>query len=196
MSPEAARKILGTKPGAGAAAIIHAFRLLAVKYHPDRSLQPDAAERFREAVEARNVLLRNLPGGLSPEVEEVFRRRYENAVRLRESFQKYMASGRWRAEQSEKSVDDEIDPRNIFGTPEYDERNRREQEAQHGLAASGLPKNRSGLPRFRWPEDGTSAWWALWFVLWASSGLLWAIFFHRGSLNWDALLRFLGIWRG
>lgn len=33
-----------------------AFKRLALKYHPDRSPHPDAAERMRELIEARKLL--------------------------------------------------------------------------------------------------------------------------------------------
>jgi molecular chaperone DnaJ len=49
-------EVLGVPRDAGQQAIKGAFRKLARKYHPDRSTEPDAAERFREIAEAYRVL--------------------------------------------------------------------------------------------------------------------------------------------
>jgi molecular chaperone DnaJ len=48
--------VLGVPRSADAAAIKKAFRALASEYHPDVSDDPDAASRFREVVEAYEVL--------------------------------------------------------------------------------------------------------------------------------------------
>jgi curved DNA-binding protein len=49
-------KILGVKKSASADEIKSAYRKLARKYHPDVNKSPDAAEKFREASEAYEVL--------------------------------------------------------------------------------------------------------------------------------------------
>jgi molecular chaperone DnaJ len=48
--------VLGVRRDADGAAIKKAFRALASEYHPDVSPDPDAAARFREVVEAYDVL--------------------------------------------------------------------------------------------------------------------------------------------
>lgn len=48
--------VLGVKRDANAAQIKSAYRKLARKYHPDVNKAPDAAEKFREATEAYDVL--------------------------------------------------------------------------------------------------------------------------------------------
>jgi molecular chaperone DnaJ len=72
-------EVLGVPRDADAKAIKNAFRGLARKYHPDRSTEPDAEERFKEIAEAYGVLsdpakrasydARGLPGvaGVSPD---------------------------------------------------------------------------------------------------------------------------------
>ena len=47
---------LQVDPAADPEVIEAAFRRLAMKYHPDRSLDPAAAERMRELLEAKSVL--------------------------------------------------------------------------------------------------------------------------------------------
>jgi molecular chaperone DnaJ len=49
-------EILGVPRDADAQAIKSAFRSLALRYHPDRSREPDAEERFKEIAEAYAVL--------------------------------------------------------------------------------------------------------------------------------------------
>ena len=49
-------EVLGVPRDADARAIKNAFRRLARKYHPDRSTEPDAEERFKEIAEAYGVL--------------------------------------------------------------------------------------------------------------------------------------------
>jgi curved DNA-binding protein len=49
-------EILGVKRGAGEAEIKAAYRKLARKYHPDVNKESDAAEKFREATEAYEIL--------------------------------------------------------------------------------------------------------------------------------------------
>lgn len=49
-------EVLGVPRDADAAAIKRAFRKLAMRYHPDRSREPDAQERFKEIAEAYAVL--------------------------------------------------------------------------------------------------------------------------------------------
>jgi molecular chaperone DnaJ len=49
-------EVLGVAPDADARAIKDAFRKLALKYHPDRSREPQAEERFKEIAEAYAVL--------------------------------------------------------------------------------------------------------------------------------------------
>ena len=47
---------LQVDPAADPEVIDAAFRRLALKYHPDRSTDPNAAERMRELLEAKNIL--------------------------------------------------------------------------------------------------------------------------------------------
>ncbi len=49
-------QILQVDPAADPEVIDAAFRRLALKYHPDRSTDPQAPERMRELLEAKNVL--------------------------------------------------------------------------------------------------------------------------------------------
>ena len=49
-------EVLGVTRDTDDAAVKKAFRALAVKYHPDRSAEPDAEERFKEIAEAYAVL--------------------------------------------------------------------------------------------------------------------------------------------
>jgi molecular chaperone DnaJ len=49
-------EVLGTKKGASAAELKKAYRQLALKYHPDRNKEKDAAEKFKEISEAYEVL--------------------------------------------------------------------------------------------------------------------------------------------
>ncbi len=49
-------RVLGVRRGAGQEEIKKAYRLLARKYHPDVSKEPDAEEKFKEAAEAYEVL--------------------------------------------------------------------------------------------------------------------------------------------
>jgi molecular chaperone DnaJ len=49
-------EILGVPKGAGKSEIKKAYRKLALKYHPDRSKEPDASEKFKEVSEAYAVL--------------------------------------------------------------------------------------------------------------------------------------------
>jgi curved DNA-binding protein CbpA len=49
-------KSLGLRKGASARDIKKAFRKLALKYHPDKSSEPGAEDRFREIAEAYEVL--------------------------------------------------------------------------------------------------------------------------------------------
>lgn len=49
-------KILGVQKTATTAQIKKAFRKLALKYHPDRSKDPNAADKFRKIAEAYEVL--------------------------------------------------------------------------------------------------------------------------------------------
>jgi molecular chaperone DnaJ len=49
-------EILGVPRDADADAIRRAFRRLALKYHPDRSTEPEAQERFKQIAEAYAVL--------------------------------------------------------------------------------------------------------------------------------------------
>ena len=48
--------VLGVSRGASDDDIKKAFRRLALQYHPDRNSEPDAADRFKEATEAYQVL--------------------------------------------------------------------------------------------------------------------------------------------
>lgn len=48
--------VLGVSRDADAASIKAAFRALALKFHPDRSKEPDAEERFKEIAEAYAIL--------------------------------------------------------------------------------------------------------------------------------------------
>lgn len=56
MSQKDYYKSLGLKKGASARDIKKAFRKLALKYHPDKSDEPDAEQRFLEIAEAYEVL--------------------------------------------------------------------------------------------------------------------------------------------
>jgi hypothetical protein len=49
-------QVLQVDPAADPEVIDAAFRRLALKYHPDRSTDPQAAERMRELLEAKNIL--------------------------------------------------------------------------------------------------------------------------------------------
>jgi DnaJ-class molecular chaperone len=49
-------KILGVSKSASKKEIRKAYRKLALRYHPDKCSEPDAAERFREISEAYAVL--------------------------------------------------------------------------------------------------------------------------------------------
>ncbi|MCB1633817.1 MAG: DnaJ domain-containing protein [Xanthomonadales bacterium] len=49
-------KVLGVEPGADAATIKSAYRRLAKKYHPDKSSEAGAEDRFKEINEANEVL--------------------------------------------------------------------------------------------------------------------------------------------
>lgn len=49
-------EVLGVAPDADAKQIKDAFRRLALRYHPDRSTEPDAEERFKEIAQAYAVL--------------------------------------------------------------------------------------------------------------------------------------------
>ncbi len=49
-------EVLGVDKGANAKEIKKAYRKLAMKYHPDRSEEPDATEKFKEVSEAYAVL--------------------------------------------------------------------------------------------------------------------------------------------
>src|SRR5688500_4885384 len=49
-------EVLGVDRGADADAIKKAYRKLAMQYHPDRNSDADAAERFKEANRAYEVL--------------------------------------------------------------------------------------------------------------------------------------------
>uniref|UniRef100_A0A7S4QJF9 J domain-containing protein n=1 Tax=Alexandrium monilatum TaxID=311494 RepID=A0A7S4QJF9_9DINO len=49
-------EVLGVAKDATAAEVKKAYRRLALKWHPDKSTEPDAAERFREVAEAYEVL--------------------------------------------------------------------------------------------------------------------------------------------
>ena len=49
-------EVLGVEKSAGSGDLKNAFRRLARKYHPDRSTEPDAEERFKEIQEAYAVL--------------------------------------------------------------------------------------------------------------------------------------------
>ena len=48
--------MLGVAGEADPRVIKHAFRQLALKYHPDRNKEPGAEERFKEIAEAYAVL--------------------------------------------------------------------------------------------------------------------------------------------
>ena len=67
--------VLGVSRGASEDDIKKAFRRLALQYHPDRNSAPDAAERFKEATEAYQVLS-------DGEIVEEFRRGYMLGDRL------------------------------------------------------------------------------------------------------------------
>jgi DnaJ-domain-containing protein 1 len=49
-------QVMQVDPYADPEVVEAAFKRLALKYHPDRSTLPDAAERMRELIEARDVL--------------------------------------------------------------------------------------------------------------------------------------------
>ncbi len=49
-------EVLGIAPGATEEEVKKAYRRQALKYHPDRNGQPDAAERFKEVTEAYQIL--------------------------------------------------------------------------------------------------------------------------------------------
>ena len=49
-------EVLGVAGEADPRVIKHAFRQLALKYHPDRNKEPGAEERFKEIAEAYAVL--------------------------------------------------------------------------------------------------------------------------------------------
>jgi molecular chaperone DnaJ len=49
-------EVLGVEKGASAAEIKKAYRKLAMKYHPDRNKEPEAAEKFKEISESYAVL--------------------------------------------------------------------------------------------------------------------------------------------
>ena len=49
-------EVLGVDKSAGEKELKNAFRSLARKYHPDRSTEPDAEEKFKEIQEAYAVL--------------------------------------------------------------------------------------------------------------------------------------------
>ena len=49
-------QVLQVDPDADPEVIEAAFKRLALKYHPDRSSAPDAADRMRELIEAKNTL--------------------------------------------------------------------------------------------------------------------------------------------
>ena len=49
-------EVLGVNKSAGEKELKNAFRSLARKYHPDRSTEPDAEEKFKEIQEAYAVL--------------------------------------------------------------------------------------------------------------------------------------------
>ena len=49
--------LLGVDPDATAEQIKKAYRTLAKQYHPDVNNSPDAAERFREIIEAYDTLI-------------------------------------------------------------------------------------------------------------------------------------------
>jgi hypothetical protein len=49
-------QVLQVDPDADPEVIEAAFKRLALKYHPDRSTAPDAADRMRDLLEAKNIL--------------------------------------------------------------------------------------------------------------------------------------------
>jgi DnaJ-domain-containing protein 1 len=54
--PRTLYQVLHVDPYADPDVIEAAFKRLALKYHPDRSKAPDAAERMREILQAKNIL--------------------------------------------------------------------------------------------------------------------------------------------
>ena len=79
-------KILGVVPGADEKSIKKAFRSLALKYHPDINQKPGAEEKFHQACEAYEVLIRHvqketiLTAGHAEE-EEIDPEVYEEIIR-------------------------------------------------------------------------------------------------------------------
>ena len=52
-----AYQVLQVDSGADQEVLEAAFKRLALKYHPDRSSDPNAAERMRELIDARQLLI-------------------------------------------------------------------------------------------------------------------------------------------